>query len=259
VVGAEESSEELARKVYEAHEAGSPDRESARKLADIYFNRDDYDNAIEYYRYLSALANETDPGLLRKISDIEVRRQARLIADKEQELAALAPGDEAVAALEAELEELKRGKAEQMGHDNPPNEVKNIVMRPKPRTELPVTQQFKNMYGRNPQNDFLDPNRQPFNQEKQSANRHEKEGDDLKHTRCAINRLRYGGPNEGDALAQQGHQDKRRQNLDRAFGKGPGHRVKTCQHQGKNTGTREKLNQMTREKNIRQGDQPMKQ
>jgi tetratricopeptide (TPR) repeat protein len=114
VVGAEESSEELARKVYEAHEAGSPDRESARKLADIFFNREDYDNAIEYYRYLSALANETDPGLLRKISDIEVRRQTRLIADKEQELAALAPGDEAVAALEAELEELKRGKAEQM-------------------------------------------------------------------------------------------------------------------------------------------------
>jgi len=114
VVGAEESAEDLARKVYEAHEAGSPDRESARKLADIYFNRDDYDNAIEYYRYLSALANETDPGLLRKISDIEVRRQTRLIADKEQELAALAPGDEAVASLQAELEELKRGKAEQM-------------------------------------------------------------------------------------------------------------------------------------------------
>lgn len=114
VVGAGESAEELAQIVYEAHEAGNPDREAARKLADLYFNSEDYDKALEYYRYLSALANETDPGLLRKISDTEVRRLARLIADKERELATLAPEDEAAATLRAELDELKRGKAEQL-------------------------------------------------------------------------------------------------------------------------------------------------
>jgi len=114
VVGAEESAEELARIVYEAHEAGNPDKEAARKLADIYFNREDYDNALEYFRYLSALANETDPGLLRKISDTEVRRLSRLIGDKEKELGAMAPEDEAAVALKAEVEELRRGKAEQM-------------------------------------------------------------------------------------------------------------------------------------------------
>ena len=114
VVTAGESAEDLARLVYEAHEAGNPDREAARKLADLYFNKDDYDNALEYYRYLSALANETDPGLLRKISDTDVRRLSRLIADKEKELAAVAPDDEAAVSLRAEVEELKRGKAEQM-------------------------------------------------------------------------------------------------------------------------------------------------
>jgi tetratricopeptide (TPR) repeat protein len=114
VVGAGESAEELARLVYEAHEAGNPDREAARKLADLYFNKEDYDNALEYYRYLSALANDTDPGLLRKISDAEVRRLVRLIGDKERELSAMAPEDEAAIALRAELDELKRGKAEQM-------------------------------------------------------------------------------------------------------------------------------------------------
>ena len=114
VVGAGESAEELARLVYEAHEAGNPDREAARKLADLYFNKEDYDNALEYYRYLSALANDTDPGLLRKISDAEVRRLVRLIGDKERELSAMAPEDEAAVALRAELDELKRGKAEQM-------------------------------------------------------------------------------------------------------------------------------------------------
>jgi tetratricopeptide (TPR) repeat protein len=114
VVGAEESAEELAQKVYEAHEAGSPDRESARKLADIYFNREDYNNALEYYRYLSALANDTDPGLLRKISDTEVRNLSRAIADKDKELEGLAPDSEEAATLRAEIDELRRGKAEQM-------------------------------------------------------------------------------------------------------------------------------------------------
>jgi tetratricopeptide (TPR) repeat protein len=114
VVGAEESAEELAQKVYEAHEAGSPDRESARKLADIYYNREDYNNALEYYRYLSALANDTDPGLLRKISDTEVRNLSRAIADKEKELEGLAPDSEQAATLRAEIDELRRGKAEQM-------------------------------------------------------------------------------------------------------------------------------------------------
>ncbi|MEX1044708.1 MAG: tetratricopeptide repeat protein [Chthoniobacterales bacterium] len=114
VVTAVESVEELARLVYEAHEAGNPDREAARKLADLYFNKDDYDNALEYYRYLSALANETDPGLLRKISDVEVRILSAGIVDGEKQLAALAPASEEAAALRVRLDELRRGKAEQM-------------------------------------------------------------------------------------------------------------------------------------------------
>jgi tetratricopeptide (TPR) repeat protein len=112
VVGASESAEELALLVYQAHEAGNPDRESARKLADIYFNGEDFANALEYYRYLSGLANDTDPGLLRKISDTELRMLSRSITEKEKELAALAPGDEAGGALQAELEELRRHRAE---------------------------------------------------------------------------------------------------------------------------------------------------
>ena len=110
----EETVEELARKVYEAHEAGKPDQESARKLADLYYNREDYDNALEYYRYLSGLAEGTDPGLLRKISDTEVRRLNKHITGKEKELATLSVDDPAAAAIRTEIEEMRRGKAEQM-------------------------------------------------------------------------------------------------------------------------------------------------
>ena len=114
VVGAAESAEELAQKVYDAHEAGKPDQESARKLADLYYNREDFENALEYYRYLSGLAEGTDPGLLRKISDTEMRRLAKFIADREKQLASLASDDPAAAAIRAEIDELRRGKAEQM-------------------------------------------------------------------------------------------------------------------------------------------------
>ncbi len=114
VVTAIESVEDLARIVYDAHEAGNPDRETARKLADIYFNREEYESAAEYYRYLSSLANDTDPGLLRKISDCEMRRINRVIADKEKELESLSPLDEAAGVRRAELDELRRHRAEQM-------------------------------------------------------------------------------------------------------------------------------------------------
>jgi tetratricopeptide (TPR) repeat protein len=114
VVTVGESAEDLARLVYEAHEAGNPDREAARKLADIHYAKEDYDNALEYYRYLSALANDTDPGLLRKISDTEVRKLSGAIAVKEKELATIAPDSAEAEALRTELDELRRGKAEQM-------------------------------------------------------------------------------------------------------------------------------------------------
>ena len=114
VVTAGESAEDLARVVYEAHEAGNPDREAARKLADIHYAKEDYDQALEYYRYLSALANDTDPGLLRKISDTEVRKISTAIAVKDKELAVMAPDSPEAVALRTELDDLRRGKAEQM-------------------------------------------------------------------------------------------------------------------------------------------------
>jgi len=114
VVTVGESAEDLARVVYEAHEAGNPDREAARKLADIHYAKEDYDQALEYYRYLSALANDTDPGLLRKISDTEVRKISTAIAVKDKELAVMAPDSPEAVALRTELDDLRRGKAEQM-------------------------------------------------------------------------------------------------------------------------------------------------
>jgi len=114
VITVEESAEDLARLVYEAHEAGNPDREAARKLADLYYAKEDYDNALEYFRYLSALANDTDPGLLRKISDTQLRKLSEAITVKDKELVALAPDSPEAGALRTELDELRRGKAEQM-------------------------------------------------------------------------------------------------------------------------------------------------
>jgi tetratricopeptide (TPR) repeat protein len=110
----EETVEELAGKVYEAHEAGKPDQESARKLADLYYKREDYDKSLEYYRYLSGLAKGTDPGLLRKIGDTEVRWLNQSITEMEKQLSSLAGEDPAATAIRAEIEKMRRGKADQM-------------------------------------------------------------------------------------------------------------------------------------------------
>lgn len=112
VVVAVESAEELAQTVYEAHQAGTPDQEAARKLADLYFNSEDYAKALEYYRYLSALANETDPGLLRKISDIKLRIVLKNIEDKESQIESLGPDNPAAAQAQADLGQLRREHAE---------------------------------------------------------------------------------------------------------------------------------------------------
>ena len=110
----EESPEELEQKVQEAYEAGSSDAESARKLASIYFNQQNYERSLDYYIYLSALANDTDPGLLRKISDCEVRVIDKNIAEQQNALNSLATDDSAAATIQATIEDLKRQKAEKM-------------------------------------------------------------------------------------------------------------------------------------------------
>ncbi len=109
---AEETLESLAQRVYEAHEAGTPDRDAARKAADLAAAAGDLDRALEYYRYVSALLNDTDPGLLRRISDIELRKISTAIEAAQEELAALPEGDPAREARQQALDELIRHRAE---------------------------------------------------------------------------------------------------------------------------------------------------
>lgn len=111
---AEESDQELDRRVREADAAGTPDRESARKLAERFYNREDYDSALAWYRYVSGLAEGTDAWLLKRISDIEIRQMDKLISDKERALASIPGEDPSAAAIRDEIEKMRREKAEQM-------------------------------------------------------------------------------------------------------------------------------------------------
>ncbi len=113
VVNAAESVEELNAKVQAAYEAGTPDRESARKLAELFFNREDFASALAWYEYLSALAEGTDAGLLQKISITQMRMFSQSIAEKEKHLASLPTDHPDAATVQAEIEEMRRRKAEQ--------------------------------------------------------------------------------------------------------------------------------------------------
>ena len=55
-----------------------------RKIASLYEEREDYDNAISYYRWATELTQNGDPGLLRKVNDLTMKNLDRMIGERER-------------------------------------------------------------------------------------------------------------------------------------------------------------------------------
>ncbi len=93
-----------------------------RKIASLYEERDDYESAIQYYRWAVELTQNGDPGLIRKVNDLTMKNLERLISERETWLkdhsAGSANGEtedetrETVSRIQSELEEFSRQKAE---------------------------------------------------------------------------------------------------------------------------------------------------
>ena len=70
----EESLGQQIAEVYAMHEAEPQNVDIARRLGALSEQKDDLDAAIAWYRYASDLTQGSDPGLIRKISDLGVKR-----------------------------------------------------------------------------------------------------------------------------------------------------------------------------------------
>ena len=84
------SGESLSQQIaetYAMHEAEPQNVDVARRLGSLSEQKDDLEAAIAWYRYASDLTHGSDPGLVRKISDLGVKQTEREIATLEEAMA----------------------------------------------------------------------------------------------------------------------------------------------------------------------------
>lgn len=108
----EETLEEQINRLFAQHAADPQNVDLAKRLGTLHDQKDDLEGAVAWYEYAAALTNQSDPGLLRKVSDLKMRQLERKIRDEEKFLATHEAGDEQFAARAVQLEEAKKQRAE---------------------------------------------------------------------------------------------------------------------------------------------------
>ena len=111
------SGESLSQQIaesYAMHEAEPQNVDVARRLASLSEQKDDLEAAIVWYRYASDLTHGSDPGLVRKISDLGVKQTEREIAALEEALANNTGDSMALAEKQAALDAARKRRAEML-------------------------------------------------------------------------------------------------------------------------------------------------
>jgi len=108
----DESIENQINEVFAQHEVEPQNVDLAKRLGALHDQKDDLEGAIAWYQYAVELTNRSDPGLVRKVSDLQMRQLDRQIRDDEQYLAQHGASDPQFAAKTAALEESKLQRAE---------------------------------------------------------------------------------------------------------------------------------------------------
>ncbi|HKR53368.1 MAG TPA: tetratricopeptide repeat protein [Chthoniobacterales bacterium] len=97
---------------YAMHEAEPQNVDVARRLGSLSEQKDDLEAAIAWYRYASDLTHGSDPGLVRKISDLGVKQTEREIAALEDAVLNNAGDSMALAEKQVALAAAKKRRAE---------------------------------------------------------------------------------------------------------------------------------------------------
>jgi tetratricopeptide (TPR) repeat protein len=110
----EESLGQQIAEVYALHEAQPQNIDIARRLGALSEQKDDLDAAIAWYRYASDLTQGSDPGLIRKISDLGVKVTEREIAALEESITNNAGDTMVLAEKNSALAAAKKRRAEML-------------------------------------------------------------------------------------------------------------------------------------------------
>jgi tetratricopeptide (TPR) repeat protein len=88
VVRSDEVVENLIQELHQKLQAEPGSVDISRRIAELYEQKEDLDNAVAWYTYAAQLANNTDPNIVRKVSDLRLKQYDSSITGFEEYLAA---------------------------------------------------------------------------------------------------------------------------------------------------------------------------
>ena len=112
MVSSGESLDQQIAETYAQHQEAPESVDFARRLGSLHEQKEDFESAIAWYEYAAELTHRTDAGLLRKVSDLGMKRSEQEIAEHERVLAELRSDDPEYAERSAALDLAKKQRAE---------------------------------------------------------------------------------------------------------------------------------------------------
>ena len=107
-----ESLDQQIAETYERHQAEPQSVDLARRLGALYEQKEDFESAIAWFQYAADLTNRSDAGLVRKVSDLGMKRFEQEIAAHEEFLAQHGPEHAEYGERLAALDNVRRQRAE---------------------------------------------------------------------------------------------------------------------------------------------------
>ncbi len=110
VIKSDEMIDRQISELFDAVQAEPGSIDKSRRLAELCEQKEDFDSALEWYRYTLDLSGGADPTIARKISDIRLRQIDQAYREREQLLEA-SPDDPEAPRYRQEMEDLARERA----------------------------------------------------------------------------------------------------------------------------------------------------
>ncbi|MGC1481227.1 MAG: tetratricopeptide repeat protein [Chthoniobacterales bacterium] len=111
VVRSDEMIEQQLAELGRKYEENPESVDTTRKIAQLYEQKDDLENAVTWFTYAAGLTNNTDAALVRKASDLRVKQFDSSISQYETFIAEN-PESEEIPRYQEELADIKRQRAE---------------------------------------------------------------------------------------------------------------------------------------------------
>ncbi len=107
-----EALEQQITEFFARHEAEPQNVDLAKRLGALHDQKEDLEGAVAWYQYAVDLTDRSDPGLVRKVTDLKMRQLDCRIREGEEYLATPGNNDEQFADKLAELDAAKKQRAE---------------------------------------------------------------------------------------------------------------------------------------------------